>query len=233
MRGASALLPIGAALLLSALIHAAILWLVPAPGTAPAAVSAAPLTPLPVRLIQEAPPVRVAAAPPAPNPAAATPPPRRRRRQLAQTPATAMPKRATAFDEPSDAPAGVPETEAETSAPAPAAAPSPLPSPPPSTGAGPDLLTPWLAAVSDRLAGHRRYPPRAVRLRLEGDVRLRLRVGSGGDLLGVEESPGSDGEAVLVDAALATARAAAPYPPPPSGAASFPVDVPLRFRLSR
>jgi protein TonB len=76
------------------------------------------------------------------------------------------------------------------------------------------------AAYAARLRSHvqrfERYPAEAERNGVTGSARVLITIDRGGRLLS-SRLAGSSGSAILDDAARATARRAAPYPPPPDG----------------
>jgi protein TonB len=115
---------------------------------------------------------------------------------------------------------------------------APTPAAPPAasaTGVGQPAGPPPQAYVSGLLAHleRRREYPSAARLRREeGRVVLRLEIAADGTLRGCDivESSGSQ---LLDAAALALARRAVPYPPPPASAVLRPFLVPIRYNLAR
>jgi protein TonB len=71
--------------------------------------------------------------------------------------------------------------------------------------------------LSRAITAHRRYPPQARRLRLEGTVLVEVSVSRDGSLVGNPVVSRSSGHAVLDEEALRMVRAAAPFPALPAG----------------
>ncbi|NOY53083.1 MAG: TonB family protein [Deltaproteobacteria bacterium] len=88
--------------------------------------------------------------------------------------------------------------------------------------------------ILERIAGEKRYPFRARRRRIEGDVILRFLLLPDGGVREEGAAPGSTGGRILRDAALTSLRRAAPFPPPPPGCrreGGLPMEVRIRYRL--
>jgi protein TonB len=115
------------------------------------------------------------------------------------------------------------------------APPAAAPSAPP-TGVGPPASGPppqaYVAGLLAHLKRRHEYPSAARSRREEGLVMLRLEIAADGSLRScvIEQSSGSQ---ILDAAALALARGAAPYPPPPASAVLHPFRVPVGYRLAR
>ncbi len=130
-----------------------------------------------------------------------------------------------------------PEAKPTRRAPAPATAAAPRSDAPqarataaPSAGSAASrsaALADWNSRVRARFAGQKRYPPGAP----EGTPGIHFVVGSGGQLVSVSLTR-SSGSSVLDNEALAMARRASPFPPPPPGlnGGSFSVAVRLNRR---
>jgi len=89
------------------------------------------------------------------------------------------------------------------------------------------------SGLSKAVTAHRRYPPQARRLRLEGTVLVEVDVARDGSLAGDPVVSRSSGHAVLDEEALRMVHAAAPYPPLPAGVtgASSHFVLPIRFGI--
>ncbi|MCB1745284.1 MAG: energy transducer TonB, partial [Gammaproteobacteria bacterium] len=109
-------------------------------------------------------------------------------------------------------------------------APKPPPAPPPSRAHGERYLS-EIARLLDR---SKRYPLQARRRHHEGVVAMRFVIDRDGKLLehSIQRSSGSG---LLDDAARELIASVAPYPPPPRGIGSMPIElvVPIQYRLSR
>jgi len=90
----------------------------------------------------------------------------------------------------------------------------------------------WAKGIHAALMGHRHYPPAAVRLGLEGVVKLRVHVDRRGRLLGEPEIVASSGHDVLDNEAIRAAKAAAPYAELPEDTLDKAFVIPIAFRLS-
>jgi protein TonB len=90
----------------------------------------------------------------------------------------------------------------------------------------------YVAGLLAHLKRRHEYPSAARARREEGLVMLRLEIAADGSLRScvIEQSSGSQ---ILDAAALALARGAAPYPPPPASAVLHPFRVPVGYRLAR
>ncbi len=97
--------------------------------------------------------------------------------------------------------------------------------------ADPAAMDRWLAIVRGRLAQALVFPERARKLGLAGKVQVQVAIQADGRVtdgsLTVVLSSGGD---LLDQAALATIRAAAPFPPPPEGALTL--VLPVSFTLT-
>lgn len=233
---------LGRVLLVSALLHAALL-LAPIPPPSPPAPPAAPLV-----WMQLAAPSSPAAPPPAP--AAPVAPlglpsapsstrPKIRARALPDARARAAPAHAdaTAIELPSGDPAGA----------AGASSPGPVPTVPRSLLSAslpsadlPSALPPAFDVraygehVRRRIDAHKQYPARARRLALAGVATVIVSIDARGHLARPPRLARSSGVAALDDEALRMARAAAPFPPPNPDARPTPlvIHVPVRFSLT-
>ncbi len=91
------------------------------------------------------------------------------------------------------------------------------------------------ASYAKKLLRHverrKRYPRAAAGKRISGATRLAITINRSGSLVGARVT-GSSGHRVLDDAAVATARRAAPYPRPPQGVGGSTISfsVTLRFK---
>lgn len=91
----------------------------------------------------------------------------------------------------------------------------------------------WATRVHASFMRQRRYPPAALRLRLEGIVKVRVTVDRKGRLVKQPDLAESSGHDVLDQEALRAAVASAPFDPLPAGA---PHDeksfvIPIAFRI--
>lgn len=94
-------------------------------------------------------------------------------------------------------------------------------------GAGEDARQRYEDALSIHVQGCLRYPKRAARRRIRGEVDLTLRIASDGALDGAALER-SSGEILLDRDAVETVRRCAPYPPPPAeagGAGAFALRI--------
>ena len=137
--------------------------------------------------------------------------------KMASKPQSARPERPA---EPVRKPRPVAPAEAGTAEPRRVAAPS-------QTSAAD--VSAFRAAVAGRLQGAKRYPESARARGASGVVVVAFSLDGSGHLVSVNVAR-SSGQSDLDAEAIATVRRAAPFPPPPAGAArSF--SVPLGFRL--
>jgi protein TonB len=102
------------------------------------------------------------------------------------------------------------------------------------TGLSQGELRAYARAVRAELVRHRRYPPAALRLGLEGVAKVELAIDRRGSLVGAPRVIQSSGHAVLDEEALRVVEAAAPFVAPPQhGDKDVLVFViPIDFRLS-
>jgi len=101
-------------------------------------------------------------------------------------------------------------------------------------GAGEESeLLAYREGLSRRVGRQRRYPARAVRLRLEGTARVRVRLYRDGSLAGPPRLEGSSRFRVLDQEALRMVEAAAPFAPLPASLRREPVEfvIPVNFSL--
>jgi protein TonB len=98
--------------------------------------------------------------------------------------------------------------------------------------AGNAAVSNYPGKIVTRLRRALRYPPQARRQGLSGEVHVRFTVASNGSVSTVSIAR-SSGSPILDEAALATVKRAAPFPPIPSeaGRTSWPFTVPLAFTL--
>jgi protein TonB len=98
------------------------------------------------------------------------------------------------------------------------------------SAAGNAAVSNYPGKVVSKLRHALRYPPEARGRRLNGVAQVQFVVGSSGDV-GSVRLAGSSGSPILDEAALATVRRAAPFPPIPEGAgrSSWTFTVPLAF----
>jgi protein TonB len=89
------------------------------------------------------------------------------------------------------------------------------------------------ADLSRAVTRHRRYPPQARRLRLEGTVLVEVDVARDGSLAGEPVVSRSSGHAVLDEEALRMVRVAAPFSPLPAGVSGEAAHfvLPVRFGI--
>lgn len=227
----------GRGLALAALLHAAVVvlalatsWRVPEePPVFEVAFAVPELAPAP-DAPQAAPQPAEAVQPPA---EAAVPAPLRADEPAAAVPAPDPPQREAVPPRPAakpvlpSAPAAKPADppQAAPAAPdAPAASPLLAPLPPAATAAAPVAPVPAEPAIPplqayalqlrNLLAAHRAYPQAARQRRQEGVVSIALTIDRAGQLAGIRLHEAS-AFPLLDEAALAMARRAAPFPPPP------------------
>jgi protein TonB len=184
---------------------------------------------LPVRLLwasepsEETHPGPALAAPARPEPAHPPRTPRPRVPRAAPPAPVAAPAPAA---EPSEPPAGV---GASNGAPSPTAgAPTArTDGAPGAVAAGASEIDAYVARVRRLVSRHKRYPPFALRRRIEGVVVVRLRIGGDGRL--VVASPDGTAEPLLARSAIDAVKRASPFPPPPDG--PLELELPIRWRL--
>lgn len=233
-----------AALTLSGLGHAAVLVAaLQAPGAAPAPEDSAPQV-LQITLVSAAalerptpspaPALLEATKPPAPPPVTSPP--------VLPPPPDAPPSTARHVPLPTEAPnrapqpvqiaAALPPPPPPASAPAAKAAEAPPPAPvaAPSSKAAQEARQSWGGQIRGEIDRKKRFPAAARAARLEGKVRLALTVRGDGALLSVQLA-NSSGHPLLDEAALAAARAAAPFPPAPAKMGGAP-NANYTFRLA-
>lgn len=89
----------------------------------------------------------------------------------------------------------------------------------------------YARTLNSHIQRHKRYPEAAARQRITGVTRLAITIDRAGRLSAVRVAGGS-GHSILDQEALAVARRAAPYPPPPEGIGkgTFAFMVSLRFK---
>jgi protein TonB len=111
------------------------------------------------------------------------------------------------------------------------AAPSTSAAPAGQAASGPPPQS-YIAGLVAHLKRRHQYPSAARARREEGLVMLLLEIAADGSLRSctIERSSGSQ---ILDAAALALARDAAPYPPPPASAVLRPFRVPVGYHLAR
>lgn len=109
--------------------------------------------------------------------------------------------------------AALPAPPVDTTATQAATAPATIPAPQPAAPAIPPMQV-YAARLRNLLAQHQEYPRAARQRHQEGVVRIALTIDRTGRLTDLRLH-GSSSVAVLDDAALAMARRAAPFPPPP------------------
>ncbi|KFB09642.1 energy transducer TonB [Nitratireductor basaltis] len=92
------------------------------------------------------------------------------------------------------------------------------------------------ASYSHKLLRHverrKRYPRQAASQRISGATRLSITINRSGGLVAARVS-GSSGHRILDDAALSTARRAAPYPRPPEGVGGSTISFSVTLRYKR
>jgi len=103
---------------------------------------------------------------------------------------------------------------------------------PKATLGGADLRA-YARIVHAAIARHKRYPPAALRLGLEGIAKIKLSVDRSGALAAQPELVQSSGHTVLDEEAVRVVRTAAPFAALPSGAHKpvFVFVVPIEFRV--
>ncbi len=216
------------AVALSLALHGALLWLVPQPAPGPESV----VTPLVATLLPAAVPV---AAPPAAPPAAPAPP----RASKPVRAAAPLPKLVQDRQP-------APPVQRSEPAPSPPLAPAPpMPAPVLSTAApaAPPVAVaqgapaaPLVPPGFDAAYLHNpkpSYPRAAVRMGLEGEVRIEVLVGADGKPRGLTLAQ-SSGHAVLDEAALETVATWRFVPARRGGeAVAARVEVPIRFKLNQ
>jgi protein TonB len=177
---------------------------------------------------------------PEPPPPPPRPPPPQRRDPIRPRPAAQdAPPPDLPEPEPSapasDAAPGSTPVAPEPAGPALVQAPPHVASPPPVAprGLSQGELGAYARSVRARFVEHRRYPPAAMRLRLEGIAKVKLRIDRSGRLVGTPELVGSSGHAVLDDEALRVVRAAGPFAPfpPHCDKPELVFVIPIDFRL--
>jgi len=94
----------------------------------------------------------------------------------------------------------------------------------------------YRAMILARIAGEKRYPFRARRRGIEGEVTLRFLLLPDGGIRGCSVIPGPGAAAILREAALDSLRRAAPFPSPPPGCrkeGGVPMEVRIAYRLQK
>ncbi len=90
------------------------------------------------------------------------------------------------------------------------------------------------ALILERIAGEKRYPLRAKRRGMEGEVVLRFFLLPDGGIKEARAVPPFRAGRILREAAIASLRRAAPFPPPPAGwrkGRGVKMEVKMRYRL--
>lgn len=107
--------------------------------------------------------------------------------------------------------------------------------PPGPRGMSRDELRAYATGCRGRFMRQRRYPPAALRLRLEGTVKVKVEIDRRGQIVGKPTIAKSSSHQVLDNEALRAVEASAPFPPLPSHAkkASIVLVIPIDFKLQR
>src|SRR5690606_38521847 len=95
-----------------------------------------------------------------------------------------------------------------------------------SEAGGGDAMSAYVAQIRDLVRRHQDYPALARRRGIEGLVLVRLEITSDGRVGRAAALNGAN--ALLARSAVAAARRAAPFPPPPHGAVA--IDLPIRWQ---
>ena len=112
--------------------------------------------------------------------------------------------------------------------------PKPKPTkPPPKPGLSKADYTAYARGMRKAFLSHRRYPPAALRSKLEGVAKVKLRVDRRGRLVGKPIIVTSSGHAILDEEALRVVKASAPFDPLPANANKdvLVFVIPIDFRL--
>jgi len=98
-----------------------------------------------------------------------------------------------------------------------------------------DELRAYATGCRGRFMRQRRYPPAALRLRLEGTVKVKVEIDRAGHIVGAPSVAKGSGHEVLDNEALRAVRASAPFPPLPAHAKkkSIVLVIPIDFKLQR
>jgi protein TonB len=225
------------AALAAAIVHAVVL-VVPlridprAPASAPQPVVLRFATPPEPEVLPPPPPEpEPPPEPPPPEPADEPPPPKPERPRPPEpsapvsTPAPAAPAEPPPPVTPAPAIDPVP-----TSPRADVVVPKPAPPAPPRPPAD---IRPYARSMRDAFLRNRNYPVAALRLRLEGVVKVKLSVDRKGRLVGAPSVVQSSGHTVLDDEALRVVKASAPFDPLPQGVEKDPMlfVIPIDFHI--